>query len=400
MPEGEPGSAIASGYSVRSPAITQLERSVGDPMQPRTTVAILFGGRSSEHDVSLLSAANVVRAIDNAKYDVLLIGVTRQGEWLLLDLDGDGLPSSVPDTGKQVVLLPGGGGRLVVVPTDGPTYELASVDVVFPVLHGLDGEDGSVQGVAQIAGVPLVGCGILASAAALDKDAAKRLLQAAGLPVTRSVTVRWSDAVSFDAITNELGRPLFVKPARQGSSVGVSKTNSEDEFKAALTEAFKYDSKVLIEEFVQGREIECGVLELADRTVTVSVPGEIIPASKHGFYNYEAKYLDVDGATLSVPAKLPCERISHIQDLASRAFHSLGCEGMARIDFFVRPDMSAVINEVNTIPGFTNISMYPKMFEASGISYPKLIDGLIQHALARTCLTDSVRQRGPNSVPA
>jgi D-alanine-D-alanine ligase len=330
-----------------------------------------------------MSARNVVRAIDAARYEIVPIGVTRRGEWLLAELDNGDLPRSVPERGTRLSLLPGGRGRLMALPEHGPALELPAVDVLFPVLHGVFGEDGSVQGYAEVADVPFVGCGVLGSAAAMDKDIAKRLLSAAGLAVARSHTARRGEETSFGDVSGTLGLPLFVKPARQGSSVGVGKARTADEFGAALSNAFAHDDKVLIEEFVEGREIECGVLERADGSLAVSVPGEIIPAESHGFYSYEAKYIDADGAALAIPAELPAMLVAAVQDMSRRAFRALACEGMARVDFFMRRDLSVFVNEVNTIPGFTNISMYPKTFAASGIDYSELIERLIEHALAR-----------------
>lgn len=353
-------------------------------MTTRLRIAVLFGGRSAEHDVSILSASNVVKAIDVSKYEVVPIGISRLGKWLLLELDKHGaLPKSVPDSGTEVALLPGGNGRLVAVPEGKAPFELPRIDVLFPVLHGPFGEDGTVQGLAEVAGVPFVGCGVLGSAVAMDKDVAKRLLKEAGLPVAGSVTVRAGDPASFETISKDLGSPVFVKPARQGSSVGVSKASAAEEFQAALAEALRHDRKVLVEEFVNGREIELGVLENVDGTLTVSLPGEIVPAASHGFYTYEAKYIDADGAALRVPAALSDDATRQLQDMSRRAFLALGCEGMARVDFFVRADGSALLNEVNTIPGFTNISMYPKVLGASGIAYGALVGQLIEHAIER-----------------
>lgn len=352
-------------------------------MTSKRRIAVLFGGRSAEHEVSLLSANNVVKAIDTQKYEIVPIAITRAGQWLLVELEDGTLPKTVPAQGSEVSLLPGGKGRLLVLPQSGAPHELPPIDVVFPVLHGPFGEDGSVQGLAEVANIAFVGCGILGSAAAMDKDIAKRLLKEAGLPVARGVTVQFGETPSFDDIARELGTPVFIKPARQGSSVGVGKAATGQAFDVAMSEAFKHDRKVIVEEFVEAREIEFGVLEHSDGTLTVSVPGEIAPAAAHGFYTYEAKYIDADGAALSIPANLPEPVVKDLQNMAARAFHALACEAMARVDFFLRPDMSAVINEVNTIPGFTNISMYPKTLGASGIPYPELVDRLIQHALDR-----------------
>ena len=278
-------------------------------MKDKTRVAILYGGRSAEHDVSCLSAANVLKAIDRTRYEIVPIAISRSGRWLLQQSSvaaGDGAGAPVSEDGVEVALLPGGKGRLVAVSQGGVQPALPPVDVVFPVLHGPFGEDGSVQGYAEVADVAYVGCGILASAAAMDKDVAKRLLREAGLAVARSVTLHRNDTHSFQEIAGALGLPFFAKPARQGSSFGVSKVDDRDGFQQAVDTAFRYDGKALIEEFVDGREIECSVLQRADGSLTVSLPGEIIPADKHGFYTYEAKYLDAEGAVVKVPAAV-CE---------------------------------------------------------------------------------------------
>ncbi|MER8752310.1 D-alanine--D-alanine ligase [Mesorhizobium sp. M1050] len=353
-------------------------------MTAKTRVAILYGGRSAEHDVSRLSAANVLKAIDRMRYDIVPIAISRSGSWLLQQLaagDGAGAPAS--EDGIEVALLPGGKGRLVAVSRDGIQSDLAPVDVVFPVLHGPFGEDGSVQGYSEVADVAYVGCGILASAAAMDKDVAKRLMREAGLAVARSLTLRRGEHVTFEDVSAKLGLPVFVKPARQGSSFGVSKAIDSSGFTTAVEAAFRHDSKVLAEEFVEGREIEFSVLERADGTLTVSLPGEIIPAGKHGFYTYEAKYLDADGAVVKVPTDVPAAVAERAREMARQAFQALGCEAMARVDLFLRADGSLLVNEVNTIPGFTDISMYAKALAASGIGYSQTIDVLIEHALAR-----------------
>jgi D-alanine-D-alanine ligase len=354
-------------------------------MAERLRVALLFGGRSAEHDVSVMSAGNVFRALDPARYDTIPIGITRSGAWLLCSLQGGAFPVAVPETGPSVVLVPGGAGRLAVLSETNPTAPnlSLSVDVVFPVLHGPFGEDGTVQGVAEIAGVAYVGSGVLGSAAAMDKDVAKRLMRDAGLPIARSLSFVRGDKPLFETVVAELGRPVFVKPARLGSSVGVSKAGTAQEFAKAIAEAFSHDRKILVEEYVRGREIECGVLEDEDGSLTASPPGEIVPSNRHGFYTYEAKYLDDQGAAIKVPADLDREVSDKVRKLSIEAFRALGCESMARVDFFLREDGSLIINEVNTLPGFTNISMYPKVMEALGISYSGLVDRLIRHALAR-----------------
>jgi D-alanine-D-alanine ligase len=347
----------------------------------RLRIAILFGGRSSEHDVSVLSATNVMRALEPAKYDAVPVFITREGQWLLSSFEHGALTQ--PSTRTEVCLVPGGRGRMIAISPEGVTSAVDKIDVLFPVLHGLHGEDGSVQGLAEVARVPLVGCGILGSANALDKDIAKRLLNAAGLPVARSVTIREGAAPSLASLEGELGLPLFIKPARQGSSVGVGKVSASQEYAPALAEGFKFDRKLLAEEFIQGREIECSVLEDAKGRLFVSRPGEIVPAETHGFYSYDAKYIDENGAVLKVPAELPPEVESRIRQTAALAFRALGCDGMARVDFFLTADMTFLVNEINTIPGFTDISMYSKAMAASGVTYAEVINRLVAHGLAR-----------------
>ncbi len=345
-------------------------------------IAVLFGGRSAEHDVSVLSATNVMRALDPARYDAVPVFVTREGQWLLSSY-ADGVLAK-PDNGTEVSLLPGGKGRLLAIPENGTPHEVEKIDLLFPVLHGLHGEDGAVQGLAEVARVPLVGCGIIGSANALDKDIAKRLFNEAGVPAARSVTILPDAAPSFADLRAKLGLPLFIKPARQGSSVGVSKVSDETDYQAALTEGFRHDTKLLAEEFIDGREVECSVLEAPDGSLFVSRTGEIAPAESHGFYTYDAKYIDADGAAIRVPAELADGVEDELRALAARAFRALGCDGMARADFFVTADRRILVNELNTIPGFTDISMYSKAMAASGVSYPQIIDRLVAHALARS----------------
>ncbi|WP_192256079.1 D-alanine--D-alanine ligase family protein [Mesorhizobium caraganae] len=347
----------------------------------RLRIGVLFGGRSAEHEVSLLSATNVMRALEPAKYDAVPIFVTREGQWLLSQFKDGAL--ATPSDGTQLCLVPGGQGRMLAIPAKDAPHDLPDIDILFPVLHGLHGEDGAVQGLAEVARVPLAGCGILGSAAALDKDVAKRLLKAAGVPVARSVTIEEGAVPPLTALEDQLGLPLFIKPARQGSSVGVAKVNGSQEFERALADAFQHDRKLLAEEFIRGREIEFSVLESPDGELFVSRPGEIVPAESHGFYNYNAKYVDENGAALMVPAQLPPEVEAAMRDMAAKAFRAVGCDAMARVDFFLMPDMTFVINELNTIPGFTDISMYAKAMAASGVSYPEVIDRLVAHGLAR-----------------
>ncbi len=288
----------------------------------RLRIAVLFGGRSAEHDVSVLSATNVMRALEPAKYDAVPVFITREGQWLLSSFQ-DGVLAK-PSSGTEVCLVPGGLGRMMAIPADGAPYELPRIKILFPVLHGLHGEDGAVQGLAEVARVPLAGCGILGSAAALDKDIAKRLLNEAGLPVARSVTIHHGAAPAFAGLQGALGLPLFIKPARQGSSVGVSKVWTEAEYETALAAGFRHDRKLLAEEFIRGREIECSVLEDPEGGLFVSRPGEIVPAESHGFYSYDAKYIDEKGAALQVPAELPEEVEAGIRAMAAKAFRAVG----------------------------------------------------------------------------
>jgi D-alanine-D-alanine ligase len=344
-------------------------------------IAILFGGRSAEHDVSVLSATNAVPALDPAKYEAVPVFVTRDGRWLESSF-GDGVLSK-PSNGTELCLVPGGQGRMIALPAQGAAHEMAPIDALFPVLHGLHGEDGSVQGLAEVAQVPLLGCGILGSANALDKGMAKRLLNEAGVPTARSIEIEADTAPGFADLQARLGLPIFIKPVRQGSSVGVSKVLDERGYAAALAEGFRHDSRLLVEEFVDGREIEFSVLEDADGTLFVSRPGEIAPAASHGFYSYDAKYVDAEGAALIVPAQLPHATEAAMRAVAATAFRAVGCDAMARVDFFLTKDNRFLVNELNTIPGFTNISMYAKAMEASGVRYADVLDRLVAYGLAR-----------------
>ncbi|MCZ6636020.1 MAG: D-alanine--D-alanine ligase [bacterium] len=354
-------------------------------MGKKIRVAVLFGGKSAEHEVSLQSARNIVDAIDKDKYEVTLIGIHKSGQWFLNDGAKLMLPEAneqglaeVKDSTALVTLMPESKGELMR-PFD--SSSVGTVDVVFPILHGPMGEDGTVQGLLKLADVPFVGAGVLGSAVGMDKDVMKRLIRDAEIPTSDFVVLHRFQAVeaNFDSIQSQLGLPLFVKPANMGSSVGVSKVEDEAGFRAALKEAFQFDSKILIEEFIEGREVECSVL--GNENPIVSVVGEVLPT--HDFYSYEAKYLDENGAVLKIPAQLPKETVKRIQEVAIHTFQVLCCEGMARADFFLRPDGEVMVNEINTIPGFTRISMYPKLWEASGISYSELIDRLIQLAMER-----------------
>ena len=353
-------------------------------MAKKIRVGVLFGGKSSEHEVSLQSARNVIDAMDKDKYEVVPIGIDKTGRWflneankLLPESNKEGL-AEAKDQNSFVALVPEGRGELTRPSQPG---SLGSVDVVFPVLHGPLGEDGTVQGLLKLADVPFVGPGVLGSAVAMDKDVMKRLIRDAGIPTPDFVTVTRFQAPNLDvnAVIEKLGLPLFVKPANQGSSVGISKVNDPSEFAPALIEALRFDDKVLVEAFGGKREIECAVL--GNEHPESSIPGEVLPL--HEFYSYEAKYLDENGAVLKIPADLSDEQIKEVQALSVKTFQVLCCEGMARVDSFLTDDGQWLVNEVNTIPGFTRISMYPKLWEASGLSYSGLVDKLIQLAIAR-----------------
>jgi D-alanine-D-alanine ligase len=351
-------------------------------------VGILYGGKSAEHEISLLSARNVFDALNREKYEPVLLGIDKAGRWhytRIADLpppgSSDTLPTVDPLSGS-VVVAPQSMGR--VSPLDGALSpaesDLSAVDVIFPILHGPGGEDGTVQGLLKLADIPFVGSGVLGSAAGMDKDIMKRLLRDGGVPIGKFIVLRVHEKIiPFQSVIEELGLPLFIKPANMGSSIGVNKAYNEAEYYTFVKESFQYDSKIVIEEFIQGREIECAVL--GNDEPKASVPGEII--TRHEFYSYDAKYLDENGAALEIPAKLPPGLAQKIQELAIKTFKVLNCEGLGRVDFFLRGENELIINEINTIPGFTRISMYPKLWEASGISYTGLIDALIDLAFER-----------------
>lgn len=345
----------------------------------RLNLGVLCGGKSPEHEISLLSAQSVINAINKDKYDVTIIAIDKDGKWFAdkdssMLLEGSTAKTiKVKNSHNQVILLPHGKGQLIGV-SDCRAY--LKLDVVFPVLHGLGGEDGMVQGLLELAEVPFVGAGVLGSAIGMDKDVMKRLLRDAKIAISNFLVFKAGDKIDYESIVKQLSSPLFIKPANTGSSVGVSKAKNKQEFDQALKEAFQYDTKIIIEEFIDGREIECSVL--GNENPIASLPGEII--SHHEFYSYEAKYIDKNGATLQIPADLPPQTINEVQHLAIESFKVLECSGMARVDVFVRADGRVYVNEINTIPGFTSISMYPKMLASSGIDYAELIEKLIQLA--------------------
>ncbi|SEG92534.1 D-alanine--D-alanine ligase [Actinacidiphila yanglinensis] len=362
-------------------------------------VAVVFGGRSSEHGVSVVTAASVLRAIDRDKYDVLPIGITSEGRWALtadeperMAITDRRMPSveQVTDHDGAVLLPVDPASREVVYTEAGAVPKaLGEVDVVLPLLHGPYGEDGTLQGLLELSGVPYVGAGVLASAVGMDKEYMKRIFTSFGLKVGPYTVIRpreWEqDPAAARRKVEEFaqihGWPLFIKPTRAGSSIGISKVDGPDEVDAALAEARRHDPKVLVEALLRGREIECGVLEFADGP-RASVPAEIPPAASSDFYDFDAKY--IDSAEGVVPAPLTEEQTERVRRLAVEAFEAASCEGLVRADFFLLDSGEFVINEINTMPGFTPISMYPRMWQESGIGYTELIDLLIQAALRRS----------------
>ncbi len=354
----------------------------------RVRIAVIFGGRSTEHSISCVSARSVLACLDPKRYDVVPIGITPDGHWVLASGDPQGLESrdgvlpSIADSSGAAVALPGDPGvegLVVLAPGDGPRT-LAGVDVVFPLLHGPFGEDGTVQGLLELAGLPYVGSGVLASAVSMDKEYMKLVLTARGLPVGPFVVLRSADAAGAVAAVEPLGWPVFVKPARGGSSIGISRVDAPDGLAEALRLAWSHDPKALIEAAMPGREIECGVLAGVDGgPPEASLPAEV-RVSSGGFYDFAAKYFD-DSTEFDVPAILPDDVIERVQALACRAFLAVDAEDLARVDFFLQPDGELIINELNTMPGFTPQSMFPRMWAASGLDYPALVDRLVRSAL-------------------
>lgn len=375
-----------------------------DPQQPvpaaprlaRPRVMVLFGGRSGEHSISCATAGGVLRAIDRDRYDVLAVGITPSGRWVLADDDPDrwaivdGRLPQVEDTAAHVLLPQAVDDRDVQVLEQGVLPRtVGEVDVVFPLLHGPFGEDGTLQGLLELADVRYVGAGVLASAVGMDKHMMKLVLAGHGLPVGPFETIRPGelerDPEGVIARVKALGLPLFVKPARAGSSLGISRVDDLADLPAAVAVAREHDPKVVVEAAIVGREIECGVLGgRAGERPRASLPGEILVTDpRHTFYDFEAKYLDEAGVTLACPADLPPDVVADVQEAAVRSFEAVGCEGIARVDVFVTPEGRVVVNEINTMPGFTPYSMYPRMWQASGVTYPELVDELISLALAR-----------------
>jgi D-alanine-D-alanine ligase len=355
----------------------------------KTRVAVVFGGRSTEHAISCVSAGCILAALDPDEFDVVPIGITRQGGWVLANDAGEHaivdrrLPEITADSGSAVVLPadPTGHGLMVLDAADGVSL-LSDVDVVFPALHGAYGEDGTIQGLLEMAGLPYVGSGVFASAAAMDKEFTKKLAVVEGIPVGPYAVLRAGQSLS-EADRERLGLPVFVKPSRAGSSMGISKVSDWAELDSAVAFAREIDQKVLVEAAIVGREVECGVLEAEHGgSPEASLLAEVRVVSGHEFYDFEAKYLD-DSCEYDIPAPLPERVTRQIQEYACRAFTALDCAGLARVDFFVTPELDVYLNELNTMPGFTPTSMFPQMWAATGLEYPKLVARLIRTAMLR-----------------
>jgi D-alanine-D-alanine ligase len=350
----------------------------------KINIGILFGGKSAEHEISLISAQNVYNSLDKKKYNTVLIGIDKKGKWFLQDKNFstnslDPKKVKLKKSNKQLALVAGQDRGQLMQISNKKTIHL---DAIFPVLHGTFGEDGTVQGLLKLLDIPFVGVDLLGSAICMDKDIAKKILTQVNIPNAKfvSFTKEKMKEINFNKVKKELKLPLFIKPANMGSSVGINRANNQKEFTLAIKDAFQYDSKIIIEEFIKGREIECAIL--GNEKPQASLIGEII-TPKDKFYSYDAKYVDEKEAILKAPADLPKAIVKKIQTLAIQAFQALECEGMSRVDMFLTPSNKLYVNEINTIPGFTSISMYPKLWEKSGTSQTKLIDKLINLALQR-----------------
>lgn len=354
-------------------------------------VAVIFGGKSAEHEISLKSATNIYNAIDTAIFEPILLGIDKQGNWCL--------NSEYPATGINLVkddffatattVLPARKSNQVVLCSAENGNVLQSIDAAFPIVHGTYGEDGTLQGIMKSLGLPFAGPDVLGSAIGMDKDVTKRLLHDAGIVVADGYTLYKgaADDAGYDEIVSRLGLPLFVKPANAGSSVGVNKANNKDEFEKAVSEAFSFDVKILVEQAIVGKEVECAVL--GNEQIKASTIGEIVPTMD--FYSYEAKYVNAAGAIMKIPGDIESDTMEALRATAIKAFRVLCCEGMARIDFFLRSDNTFVLNEINTLPGFTEISMYPKLWEATGLAYGDLITELINLGIERQRRNDSLK---------
>lgn len=360
-------------------------------MTKSKTVAILFGGKSVEHKVSLRSAKNIYDNIDKQDYQVILIGISQKGHWYYLENFTfnieDGVPIAVKLNQSKDIFFTWEDGK-----------SLGDIDIFFPVLHGNDGEDGGIQGLLRTVNIPMVGTGILGSAVVFDKVCSKRLLTDAGIKNARflSYSIEEKDTIDFKNVKETLGLPFFVKPVASGSSVGVSKVTDEKTFKDAVEDTFQYDNMMLIEEYIQGREIECSVI--GNQNPKVSQPGEISVVGGHDFYSFDAKYVDDTGAKLDMPAKLEENTKRKIQDIALKAYKTLYCEDFARVDMFLKEDGEIYVNEINSIPGFTHISMFPQLWKLDGISYTELISDLIENAFKKYSRSNRIKRDFESSL--
>jgi D-alanine-D-alanine ligase len=357
---------------------SQINKNTGRKIQ----VALVFGGKSPEHEISLLSAKNIYEAMDREKFEPILIGISQQGTWFLYTSPQVFNFKKIEDSNKELNTTP----ITLISKNEAPQiYNLKDhsyqpIEIAFPVLHGTFGEDGCIQGFFKLLNLPFVGCDVWSSAAGMDKEVMKRILNEAKIPNARHILITPENTPSYATISSQIGSPFFIKPANMGSSVGVYKISSEQDFQVKLKDSFRYDFKILAEEFIKGREIECAVLGTQENP-QASTAGEVIPL--HDFYSYEAKYLDEKGADLKIPADLSAQDLHRVQTLAKKVFSTMGCDGFSRVDFFLKTNGEIYVNEINTIPGFTKISMYPKMWEASGLAYKNLITQLIDLGLAR-----------------
>ncbi len=348
----------------------------------KKNIALIFGGKSAEHEVSINSAQNILKALDTELFTPFLIGISKQGSFYqFANVDIFKKYKSLNDfdlTNEELI-------SLISYKESPYVYSLKSkektaIDCAFPIVHGTMGEDGTLQGLLKIVNLPFVGCSVLSSAVSMDKEYTKRLITDAGILNSKYLVLKKNSEVSYSEIVQKLGTPFFIKPANAGSSVGVHKIKTETDWLLKLKDAFLYDHKVIAEEYIDGKEIECSVLGLNENP-KVSLPGELIVS--HEFYSYEAKYIDANGAQIVIPAEISADQVQKIQNLALKTFQTLGCDGLARVDFFLKKNGQIYVNEINTLPGFTQISMYPKMWEASGLSYSKLISELIHLAFQK-----------------
>lgn len=352
----------------------------------KITLGLVFGGKSAEHEISVISAKNIAQAADKEKYLLIPIGIDKNGNWFIVDYN---LLISQPDNPKnlnlvfeassQISLIPKENSNAIININTGKTH--GKLDAVFCIIHGSLGEDGALQGYFKVLDIPYVGADVLGSSIGMDKEVSKKLLNQANLPIADFLIYKASEKnqIKFETVRSRLGLPVFIKPVTAGSSVGVHKSSDEAGFYDAIENAFRYDGRIIIEEFIRGREIECAILGNED--LTASLPGEVIP--QHDFYSYEAKYVDENGAILKMPAELNDSIIKKVQEVAKNTYKALFCQGMARVDLFLKENGDIVVNEINTLPGFTKISMYPKLLALSGIPYPELIDRLIQLGIDR-----------------